>query len=111
VITPGSRYSRPPRFLPPFDNAILAYADRSRIIVREDRETIYRDRLMRTFLVDGFVAGTWRVDGPPIHLRPLRRLSRENRVAVTDEAMRLLEFVAPETYARSVRVEDTHRGR
>src|SRR5215210_3722996 len=96
----------PPRFLPPFDNAILAHADRSRIIAREDRDTVYRDRLMRTFLVDGFVAGTWRVDGSTVHLRPLSRLSRENRRAVTDEAMRLLEFVASETEARSVRVED-----
>ena len=61
---------------------------------------------MRTFLVDGFVAGTWRVDGSIVHLRPLRRLSREDRLAVTDEALRLLEFVAPEPDAPSVRFED-----
>ena len=96
----------PPRFLAPFDNAILAHADRSRIIAREERDTVYRDRLMRTFLVDGFVAGTWRVDGSIVHLRPLRRLSREDRLAVTDEALRLLEFVAPEPDAPSVRFED-----
>jgi Winged helix DNA-binding domain len=101
----------PPRFLPPFDNAILAHADRSRIIAREDRDTVYRDRLMRTFLVDGFVAGTWRVDGSTVHLRPIRRLSREDRLAVTEEATRLGEFLAPETDAPSVQVEDTHRGR
>ena len=96
----------PPRFLPPFDNAILAHADRSRIIAREDRDTVYRDRLMRTFLIDGFVAGTWRVDGSTIRLRPLGRLRDEDRVAVTDEASRLLEFVAPGTDAPSVRIED-----
>ena len=96
----------PPRFLPPFDNAILAHADRTRIIARGDRDPVYRDRLMRTFLIDGFVAGTWRVDGSTVHLRPLRGLSGEDRVAVTDEALRLLEFVAPGTDAPSVRVED-----
>jgi hypothetical protein len=95
----------PPRFLPPFDNAILAHADRSRIVACEDRPTVYRDRLMRTFLVDGFVAGTWRVDGSTVHLRPHRRLSREDRVALTNEALRLLEFVAPEPDDPSVRVE------
>ena len=96
----------PPRFLPPFDNAILAHAERSRIIAREDRDTVYRDRLMRTFLVDGFVAGTWRVDGSTVHLRPLRRLRREDRLAVTEEATRLGEFVAPESDRLSAQVED-----
>ena len=96
----------PPRFLAPFDNAILAHADRSRIIALEDRDSVYRDRLMRTFLIDGFVAGTWRVDGSTIGLRLLRRLSDDDRVAVTDEASRLLEFVAPGADAPSVRIED-----
>ena len=96
----------PPRFLPPFDNAILAHAERSRIIAREDRDTVYRDRSMRTFLIDGFVAGTWRVDGSTIHLQPLGRLSDVDRVAVTEEASRLLEFVAPETDVSGVRIED-----
>ena len=61
---------------------------------------------MRTFLVDGFVAGTWRVDGSTVHLRPLRRLRREDRLAVTEEATRLGELVAPEKEAPSVQVED-----
>ncbi len=84
----------------------LAHADRSRIIAREDRDTVYRDRLMRTFLIDGLVAGTWRIDGSTIRLRPLGRLRDEDRVAVTDEASRLLEFVAPGTDAPSVRIEE-----
>jgi len=103
---PDPETPAPPRFLPPFDNAILGHADRSRIIAREDRDTVYGDRLMRTFLVDGFVAGTWRVDGSTVHLRPLRRLSREDRLAVTEEATRLGEWVASETEAPSVQVED-----
>jgi hypothetical protein len=96
----------PPRFLAPFDNAILAHGDRSRIIAREDRDTVYRDRLMRTFLIDGFVAGTWRVDGSTIRLLPLGRLSGDDRVAVTEEASRLREFIAPRTNAPSVRIEE-----
>jgi hypothetical protein len=61
---------------------------------------------MRTFLIDGFVAGTWRVDGSTLRLRPLRRLSHEDRLAVTGEASRLLEFVAPAANAPSVGIEE-----
>jgi len=103
---PDADTPAPPRFLAPFDNAILAHADRSRIIAREHRDTVYRDRLMRTFLIDGFVAGTWRVDGSTIGLRLLRRLSDDDRVALTEEAVRLLELVAPEADDPCVRVEE-----
>jgi winged helix DNA-binding protein len=43
----------PPRFLPPFDNAILAHANRDRIISPDDRRRLSHDRLMRSFLIDG----------------------------------------------------------
>ena len=93
----------PPRFLPPFDNAILSYDDRSRIIAREDRDIVYRDRLMRTFLVDGFVAGTWQSDGSALWVQPIRTLSDDDRSALAEEGRRLLEFIAPEGAAPQVR--------
>jgi len=40
----------PPRFLPPFDNAILSHADRNRIIAHDHRPVVNQDRLLRTFL-------------------------------------------------------------
>ena len=56
------RTPAPVRFLPPSDNAILGTptAPDHR---PEHRDFIDRHRLLRTFLVDGFVAGTWQVDG------------------------------------------------
>jgi len=56
------RTPAPVRFLPPFDNAILGTptAPDHR---PEQRDFIDRHRLLRTFLVDGFLAGTWQVDG------------------------------------------------
>ena len=84
----------PPRFLPPFDNAILSHADRTRIIPSDCRDAVYRDRLMRTFLVDGFVAGTWRLKGSTLHLHPIHPLPYNDLRAVSDEAERLVEFVA-----------------
>jgi Winged helix DNA-binding domain len=95
----------PPRFLPPFDNAILAHADRSRIIDREHRQAVQRDRLMRTFLVDGFVAGTWRLDGTSLRIKPIRPLGAAERRATEEEAQRLLAFLIPEASAPDVRFQ------
>ncbi|MGN6167697.1 MAG: winged helix DNA-binding domain-containing protein [Solirubrobacteraceae bacterium] len=94
----------PVRFLPPFDNAILAHADRTRIIGPEHRDRVSSDRLMRTFLVDGFVAGSWRLDGAALQVKPFRTLSATDRGAVQEEGRRLLTFVAPEAPAPEVQL-------
>lgn len=86
----------PTRFLPPFDNAILSHADRTRIVFADHRDVLSRDRLMRTFLVDGFVAGNWELDATALHIRPVRHLRRRELNSVTEEAQQLAAFVAPE---------------
>ena len=95
----------PPRFLPPFDNAILSHADRTRIVPSDARAAVNRDRLMRTFIVDGFVAGTWRLESATLHVDPFRPLARDDRRAVTDEAERLLAFVAGADAAADVQLQ------
>ena len=47
-----------------------------------------------TFLVDGQVAGTWRVERGRIELASFERPSREVRRALDEEADRLLAFHA-----------------
>ncbi len=94
----------PVRFLQPFDNAILSHADRTRIIPSDRREAVYRDRLMRTFLVDGFVAGTWRLQGATLHVHPNRPLARHDMPAVIDEAERLVQFAGNADANPEVRV-------
>jgi hypothetical protein len=94
----------PPRFLPPFDNAILSHADRARIIALEDRDRVSADRLMRTFLVDGFVAGSWQLDRATLAIKPFRSLNAPDRRAVEEEGRRLLAFVAPEAAAPEVQL-------
>jgi hypothetical protein len=93
---PDPDTAAPVRFLPPFDNAILAHADRSRIVAPEHHEHVTRDRLMRTFLVDGFVAGSWADRDGTLLVRPFRPLSRVDAAAVEAEAERLHVFIAPE---------------
>ena len=93
-LLPDPETPVPVRFLAPFDNAILAHADRSRIISRGDRDVVFRDRLMRTFTVDGFVAGTWQLSDGTLHIRPLRGLRGDDSEAVAAEAAELVRFLA-----------------
>jgi hypothetical protein len=79
----------PPRFLPDFDNVLLAHADRSRIAGELPTNVIGRP----TFLVDGFVAGFWKLDGDTIVLEPFGRLRHEDRAAVREEATALGSFL------------------
>jgi DNA glycosylase AlkZ-like len=91
----------PVRFLPPFDNVILGHADRSRIVDPADRGRVGADRLMRVFLVDGFVAGSWTVADGTLTVQPFGRLTRAALRAVRIEGERLLEFIVPEGKKRS----------
>jgi hypothetical protein len=51
------------RFVADFDNLILSHADRTRVIADEHRPTVITKNgmVLPTILVDGFVAGTWKV--------------------------------------------------
>ena len=93
----------PPRLLAPFDNAILAHADRGRIVSPEQRKHVNRDRLMRAFLLDGFVTGSWRLEGGALWFSPTRPLKRTEREGLAHEGERLLTFLAPENSAREIR--------
>jgi Winged helix DNA-binding domain len=101
---PNPEIPAPPRFLAPFDNAILSHADRARIMAPEDRVRVFADRLMRTFLVDGFVAGSWRLEGTTLRVEPFRTLDATDSRAVEEEGRRLLAFVAPEESAPDVQL-------
>ena len=85
----------PVRFLPKWDNVLLAFADRTRVLPEQYRRTVIGSNgdVAQTFLVDGLVAGTWSVEKGRIVLEPLARLSRSVRREVEDEAERLEAFV------------------
>ena len=63
---PAAETPAPPRLLAMWDNILLAYVDRSRVIPAPYRKHITRINgdVLPTLLVDGYVAGVWRpVDG------------------------------------------------
>ena len=85
----------PVRFLPDYDNLLLAHDDRSRVISDADRKRVFTPnlRIWSTFLVDGFVAGMWSIEKKKINLEPFAKLSKKVREEVDAEAKALVDFV------------------
>jgi Winged helix DNA-binding domain len=92
----------PPRFLPEYDNLILAHADRSRVVTDEHRAVVGTS----FFLVDGFVAGSWKVvqvgADATLLVRPFSPLSGNETTALVEEGARLLHFSVPAAGSRRV---------
>jgi DNA glycosylase AlkZ-like len=86
----------PVRFLPKWDNVLLAFADRTRVLPEKYRKTVIRTNgdVAQTFLVDGLVAGMWRVEDGRVVPEPFGALSRAVRRELEDEAGRLEAFLA-----------------
>jgi len=86
----------PVRFLPKWDNVLLAWADRTRILPEEYRRIVIGQNgdVAQTFLVDGFVAGTWRVEKSHVVTEPLATLTTATRREVKAQAERLEAFIA-----------------
>ncbi|MCX4970530.1 winged helix DNA-binding domain-containing protein [Streptomyces sp. NBC_00654] len=96
----------PVRFLPSFDNLLLGHADRSRVIADEYRKLVAPGQAMvrPTFLVDGFVSGTWSVKERRLLVSPFRTLPKTDLAAVLEESWRLAEFVLPDGARPDVRL-------
>jgi hypothetical protein len=98
----------PPRFLPECDNVVLAHADRTRIVGEAHRRLVTASK---TFLVDGFVRGTWKIIHGPrsatLVISPIAPIARGDRLALAEEGAQLLAFDAGDDDTRiSVRFRD-----
>ena len=93
---PDSDTPAPVRFLPKWDNVLLAWADRTRVLPEAYRKQVIgmNGDVAQTFLVDGFVAGTWSVEDGRVVTVPFAKLSRPVQRAVEEEAGRLEAFLA-----------------
>ncbi len=93
---PDPETPAPVRFLPKWDNVLLAWADRTRVLPERYRKTVIKMNgdVAQTFLVDGFVAGTWSEEGGHVVVEPFERLPRAVQREVKDEAERLEAFIA-----------------
>jgi hypothetical protein len=98
---PGPGAPAPVRLVAEFDNLILSHADRTRVISEADRQRLNTPNgvFPGTLLVDGFVAGTWRLTrsrgAAVLTVEPFRPVPPRDRDAITAEGERMLGFAAP----------------
>jgi hypothetical protein len=96
---PMGRTRAPARFLPEFDNILLSHAGRERILPEGTMSLLsLGNGLKPAFLVDGFVAGTWRLRtarrSAELEVTPFAPLPAAARYELEDEGRRLLAFAA-----------------
>jgi hypothetical protein len=99
---PDPDTSAPPRFLPDYDNILLAHADRTRILGPGQHLGMFTSNAVMkgSLLLDGFVRAIW----IPIKGEGSRKLvitpfdepiRKQERGPVVEEGLRLLAFLAP----------------
>jgi hypothetical protein len=102
----------PVRFLPEFDNLLLAHQDRTRVVPKEYRAMVYLPglRVAATVLIDGFVAATWATERvkqtATLLVSPFEPLTKPTRAELTHEGEQLVRFVEPDARAFEVRIVD-----
>jgi hypothetical protein len=101
----------PPRFLGVWEAALLVHARATQILPEEYRPLVFNVKTphsVNTFLVDGAVAGTWRVErskaSAELNLAPFAPLPRGSKQALRQEAERLVRFMEPDAPAHRVRL-------
>lgn len=91
----------PVRLLPKWDNLLLAYERRERVLPESARKTVIRKNgdVLPTFLVDGVVAGAWEAPlkgRASMTLTPFAPLPPRQKRAVEQEAEALLAWLRPD---------------
>jgi hypothetical protein len=92
----------PARLAAEYDNLILSHDDRTRVMAEDDRKQLFKqlNSFPGSVLLDGFVAGAWRLKrakgAATLTIELFRdRVSARDREALTQEAARVLAVTAP----------------
>lgn len=97
---PGDDTPAPVRFIPDFDNLVLAHHDRRRVIADKYRPIVFPgySSVLPTFLVDGFVSGIWHIErttaGAKLVIQPFEPLPANVSQELRAEGERLLAWAA-----------------
>ncbi len=94
---PDATVPAPVRFLPTWDATLLVHTRRAEVLAEQHRPLIFHTKnpqSVGTFLVDGSVAGTWRLVNRDIRVTPFEPLPAAIRQEVDAEAERLAQFHA-----------------
>ena len=107
---PGGDVPAPVRFLPKWDNLLLAYANRERVLPDHYRSIVIRKNgdVLPTFLVDGVVAGMWTIKverkAALLSLEAFEPLAPSTRTLLEEEGMRLAAFIEPDAAHHVVKI-------
>jgi hypothetical protein len=105
-LLPDPETAAPARFLPEYDNALLSHEDRSRVNPAGNMSRLF---WKGTVLVDGFVAGTWKLEraktSVTLAVAPWERWPTADRDEVAAEGERLLAFAAGDAGSQSLRFD------
>ncbi|ARE73807.1 hypothetical protein B6R96_07590 [Streptomyces sp. Sge12] len=89
---PDADTPAPPRFLPEFDNLLLSHADRTRVVAPEVKGRSWTGNQAHcTLLVDGFLAGLWKLEGTQVTVELFGRVSKAAEAEIVAEGERMVE--------------------
>jgi hypothetical protein len=106
---PDAGAMAPVRFLPRYDELLISYQHRDRVIAPAHRRAVYTKNAIveAVVMVDGFAAGTWSLvrtkKEAVLRVSSFARLAPRDRVAVEVEANALLAFIAADATTTGVR--------
>jgi hypothetical protein len=106
---PDGDLSAPVRFLPRYDELLISYQHRDRVIAPAHRGAVYAKNAIveAVVMVDGFAAGTWSLvrakNEALLKVAPFARLAARDRAAIDAEGHLLIEFLAPDATRLGVR--------
>ena len=99
----------PIRFLPEYDNILIAHKDRSRILPEAQRKKVFvsAGRVLGSVIIDGFVAAIWRVErdktGATLRVTLFEEQTDDVLESIEAEGLALVRFI--EEAAEDHRVE------
>ena len=105
---PDADTHAPIRFLPRYDETLIAYKHRDRIVASRHRPAIYSNNgiIEAVILIDGVVAGVWALERTKsdaiLRVRPFAKLAPRDRAEAASEGERLARFMAPEAKVHGV---------
>jgi hypothetical protein len=99
---PAADTKAPVRFLPRYDELLIGYEHRDRVIAAKHRAAVYSKNAIveAVVLVDGLAAGTWTLETTKtdavVRIRPFGTLARADRDAAIAEGEGVARFMVPD---------------
>jgi hypothetical protein len=107
---PAADVEAPVRLLPRYDELLIGYEHRDRVIAKEHRGAVYSKNAIveAVFLVDGLAAGTWSLTTTKgdavVRIQPFGTLARSDRAAAIVEGEAVARFMAPDAKVHGARL-------